>query len=202
MERWWEPWLDDARQWCRGRSPWVRAPLLAWGAWILLRHLGSEDYRSLFAGLNLGIHELGHLVLLPLGMTMHMLGGTLAQLAAPLVGVLMFLRQRDYFAVTFAFLWLGTNLFEIAVYAGDARARELPLVSPFAGEPLHDWHYLLSKLGLLEWDGVVAGMFRFGGALSILAFVAAGAWLLVQMWRPPEPDVPPWEELSTYRRGR
>lgn len=205
MGRWWEAWLDDARDWCRGRNPWLRAPVLVWGIWVLLQHLRSGDYRSIFAGLNLGIHELGHLLFLPLGMTMHMLGGTLAQLAAPVLSVWMFLRQRDYFAVAFAFLWLGTNLFEIAAYAGDARTRDLPLVSPFAGEPLHDWHHLLSKVGLLQWDGIIAGMFRLGGVVSIVAFLVAGTWLVIQMRRPPEPelelDPQNWEAWLASRRG-
>lgn len=194
--------LEDARAWCRGRSPWVRAPLLAWGAWMLLQHLRSDAYRSLFAGLNLGIHELGHVVALPLGMTMHMLGGTLAQVAAPLVGVWMFLRQRDYFAVSFALAWLGTNLFEVAAYAGDARARALPLVSPFAGEPLHDWHFLLSKAGLLGWDGAIAFVLRLGGVTAFVAFLVGGTWLLVQMRRPAGTEAPLSEELELRRWGR
>jgi hypothetical protein len=135
-------------------------------------------------------------------MTAHMLGGTLAQVAAPLAGVWMFLRQRDYFAVSFALAWLGTNLFEIAAYAGDARARALPLVSPFAGEPLHDWHFLLSKAGLLGWDGAIAFVLRLGGVAAFIAFLVGGTWLLVQMRLPAGTEAPPSEELELRRWGR
>ena len=33
----------------------------------------------------------------------------------------MFWKQRDLFAIAVAFAWLGTNLFEVATYAADAR---------------------------------------------------------------------------------
>jgi len=173
----------DARAWCQGRNWLVRAPLVAWGAWILLHHLRSPDYASFFAGLNLGIHELGHVVFMPLGQTMGVLGGSLAQVLAPLASCLVFLRQRDWFAISFCFLWLGASLFELARYVGDARALELPLVSPFGGDPIHDWHYLLAGAGLLRWDGTFAMLLRACAAASILVFLAAALWLLVQMAR-------------------
>jgi len=175
---------EDAKAWCEGRSWLVRAPLVAWGAWILLNHLRSTEYASLFAGLNLGIHELGHVVFMPFGQTMGVLGGSLAQVLAPIASVAVFLRQRDWFAISFCFLWLGSSLFELARYVGDARALELPLVSPFGGDPIHDWHFLLGNAGLLRWDATFAALLRLGAAASIVAFLAAAVWLLLCMARP------------------
>lgn len=174
---------EDAKAWCEGRSWIARAPLLAWGGWILVHHLRSPDYASLFAGLNLGIHELGHIVFAIFGRTMGVAGGSLAQVLAPLAAVLVFLRQRDWFAISFAFLWLGASLFELARYVGDARAMELPLVSPFGGDPIHDWHFLLSRAGLLRWDGTFEALLRAGATASIVVFLIAGGWLLLSMAR-------------------
>ncbi len=187
--------VHDARAWCAGRSWPLRAPLLIWALWILSHHLRDPGYSSLFGGLNLGIHELGHVLLRPLGLTAHVLGGTLAQLLAPLASTLMFWRQRDYFAISFCFLWLGTNLFDVARYAGDARTLELPLLSLGMGEPIHDWHYLLSEAGLLRFDLVIERLLRLAGATSILLFLLAGGALLLRMRASPDraPALPPWQ---------
>jgi hypothetical protein len=185
---------DDARAWALGRNPWIRLPILLWLAWILLHHLTDPDYASLIAGLNLGIHELGHFVFAPFGEFLTAAGGTLLQCIVPIVGAIMFLRQRDWFAITFATGWLATNFFNIAPYVADARARELPLVSPGAGDPIHDWYYLLGRLHLLHADTVIGSLFQMAGTLTMAASIAAATWLLVIMLRSrgstPAPQLP------------
>ncbi len=180
--------LEGARAWARGRNPWIRLPLLAWFGYILVRHLGDPDYESLFGGLNLVIHEAGHLVFGWFGEFPGVAGGTILQLSAPLIAALVFWRQRDRFAVAVAACWLSTNLFNVARYAGDARVQELPLVSPTSGDPIHDWHYMLGRLGLLTWDTAIAGALRRLAVVTMLAGLAAGAWLLWQMIRLPGDD--------------
>ena len=71
---------------------------------------------------------------------------------------------------------------ELAIYIADARAQQLDLVG-LTPDPLHDWHYLLSRMGLLNFDGTIAFATR-GLAFVILAGSAAlGIWLLVSMAR-------------------
>lgn len=160
---------------------WARAPLLLWMAWIWAHHVSDPLYQSLIKGLNLGIHELGHIVF-GFGDFISIAGGTLLQCGVPLVGMAMFARQRDPFAVCFAFGWLGTNFMDVAVYAGDARAMELPLVSPFAGdEILHDWNWMLGRLGWLVHDQAVAVFFRLLGHASFAVCLGGGAWVLWKM---------------------
>lgn len=175
--------FGSAREWAAGRSPWARLILWIYLAWVFFHHLGDPLYKSWFGGLNLGIHELGHVLTVPLGMFIHMSAGTLAQCLAPLISAVIFYRQRDYFAVGFASGWLGINLFEVATYAGDAVVRELPLVSPFAGVPIHDWNYLLGKLGLLDQATAVATLFRLGGSVFFLTGLAITIWLITVMLR-------------------
>jgi hypothetical protein len=180
--------LSDSVEWSRGRFWWWRLPLLLSFAWILVHHLRDAEYQSLFGGLNLGIHELGHAIFMFLGRFLCTAAGSFTQCLVPVISMLMFYRQRDYFAIAVSFGWLGTNLFGVATYVGDARAQDLPLVSPFGGEPEHDWFYLLNTLGILEYDTTLAFLFQVAAALSMLVCLGWGGFLLWKMVRPGPPQ--------------
>jgi len=186
---------DDAATWCAGRSWLVRLPLLAWFAYILVRHWADPMYQSLFKPLNLGIHEWGHPLFAFLGSFMTAAGGTLLQCLAPVFSAAMFVRQRDYFAIAVCFAWLSTSFFDVATYAGDARAMQLPLVTPGGGggfiEDMHDWHNMLGRMGMLAWDGTIALLFRVAGSVSMLAALAGGVWLCWRMFRTRGEMLPP-----------
>ena len=172
-----------ARDWAAGRNPWIRLPLALWVAWMFWNHLRDPDYASLIAGLNLGIHELGHIVFSPFGDFLGAAGGTPLQCIIPLIAMLLFRRQNDWFALSFAIAWLGSNFYAIAPYAADARARELPLLSIGSGDPIHDWYFMLSSLHALPHDQLIGSLFRFAGTLCFLASLASAAWLLAIMLR-------------------
>jgi hypothetical protein len=173
--------FDDARQSAAGKLWQPRALLLAICCWIFWRHLQNPLYGGIVKGLNLAIHELGHVVFGFLGDFMAIAGGTILQLAIPLVGFWMFYRQRDYFAIAVALCWLGTNFFDVAAYAADARAGQLPLVSIGGGDPEHDWFIMLAETNLLYYDKVIGGLFRGLGILSFGAGLTFGIWVLNQM---------------------
>ncbi|MGE5308267.1 MAG: hypothetical protein ACM3OC_04215 [Deltaproteobacteria bacterium] len=175
---------DEALEWCKGKSWLVRLPLLLFFAYILLRHLADPAYASIIAPLDLGIHELGHLVFSLLGQDVQVAGGTILQLAVPVYAVFNFHSQRDFFGIAMSFGWISANLFEVARYAGDARALQLPLVSLFGGESVvHDWEYMLEKLRLLQADAVIACGIRVLGAITFLLCMVLGSWLLWNMYR-------------------
>jgi hypothetical protein len=96
----------------------------------------------------------------------------------------MFARQPDYFAVAFGGTWLATNLYNVAAYMADARDLDLPLVNVGGGEADHDWNFILSAVGLLPWDTVLAAVVRVLAFLAAWGSVAAGAWMLWCMARP------------------
>ena len=179
----WHSLGEDIENWCQGRIWYGRALLLLWFAWIGIEHLRDPLYTSLFGGLNLGIHEAGHLVFRFDGEFLMVAGGTILQLAAPLVAAIMFLRQPDYFALSACGAWLSTNLYNVATYMADARAMELPLVSLGGGDAIHDWHYMLSHLSLLSWDARFASFTRFLAFLAMWGSIAFGAWMLWKMAR-------------------
>lgn len=177
-------WLAaDARAWSVGRNPWVRLPLILWGCFVLARVLTHAQSFTPFDWLNLGIHELGHVLTVFFGQFIHVVSGSIAQVAVPVGSIFMFVRQRDYFGAAFCLCWLAESLLHLSHYIGDARDRVLPLASLFQGEPLHDWHFLLSTLGLLPWTRTIAGAAWVLALLSVAAYLVLGSWLLWRMAR-------------------
>jgi hypothetical protein len=125
---------------------------------------------------NLAFHEAGHLVYGIFGRTAALYGGTLGQLTFPTLTALSFLWRRDAVATALCGAWFFENLFNIARYAADARARSLPLVG--GGE--HDWFNILARWGALHADARVASTFRLIGWLGLATL---WAWLGWRWWR-------------------
>lgn len=173
---------DDIAEWCDGKS-WIwRAILLTFLAWMGLGYLRDPLAWGMFSGINLGIHELGHMIFMPLGEFMYVFGGTLTQIAVPVIaGYLLYSSQRDYFGVSVAGVWLSMAIFEAAAYVGDARSQALNLVSPGGGEPQHDWTYLLSAMGLLEQDVQIMMVLRGIAGTVLVLSVIFGALLCLRM---------------------
>lgn len=168
----------DARDWAQGR-PWLaRALLLLVCAWLFYRHAQDPMYGGIVKGLNLAIHEIGHVLFGFAGDFIGIAGGTILQLAVPVLAAWLFYRQRDFFAIGIALCWLGTSFFDVAVYAADARAGELPLVSLGGGDPEHDWFIMLAETDLLNHDRTVGAVFRAFGIISFMAGLGFGAWLV------------------------
>ena len=174
-------WREEFTTWARGRLWWARAPLLVLAAWQLLMWFDDPDRWTVFFGLNLGIHEAGHLLTKSFGTFVCALAGSAFQCAAPLVAALIFLRQRDFFAITMCLTWLASNLFYVAGYVADASAMALPLLSVGGGEVFHDWNTLLEMLGLLGTEGFISGCLNLVAYACAIAGVASGAWVLRQM---------------------
>lgn len=177
-------------EWAAGRSWLVRAPVLAWLGWLLTRYWDDRSYFSIWHGINLGFHEAGHVLFSPFGWTLGVAGGTLLELAIPVVAGALLYRQRDWFGVAVAACWLGIVCFEVATYAGDARTLALPLVSPFGspGAAGHDWANLLRHWGLLQHTDLIAATWEWAGRLVMAAGIAFGAWTLWLMARPGTPS--------------
>ena len=138
-----------------------------------LTHQGDG---SLLDGVDLAIHETGHLVFGPFGEFIGFAGGTIFQLLMPALFVGYFVRRGDHYAASAALWWIAQNCGNIAVYVADARTQELPLVG--GGE--HDWEYLLGRLGLIARDHAIA---RGITSVGYLLLFAATAWGLAAAGR-------------------
>ncbi len=176
--------FDEAKAWARGRHWQPRALLLLVCVWIFYQHLRDPLYGGIVKGLNLAIHEIGHVLFGFFGDFIGIAGGTLLQLAAPIAAGWLFYRQRDFFAIAVALCWLGTNFFDVAAYAADARAGDLPLVGIGAADPEHDWFIMLAETDLLYQDERIGAFFKWLGILSFAGGLGFGTWTLTQMRRP------------------
>jgi hypothetical protein len=174
--------MNQAQEWCQGRNGYVRIPLWIFFAVIFFKQLSSSEYASILQPLNLGVHECGHLIFSWAGQFLSVLGGTFMEAAAPFAGIWNFYRQRDYFALTLCFGWLSTVLFDVARYVGDARAMQIPLVSPFGVDTvIHDWNYLLTNMGILAWDKSISSIILGFAVIAMLLCLWASGWILWRM---------------------
>jgi len=163
------------------------AALLAWLAWIAFRD--DLGYVPLLSDIDLAVHEFGHMLFMPfgiqfLGSTMVILGGSLIQVAFPLVFFGYFWRKqddgrrRDLFAAMVCLWWSGINLLSVAIYCADSRAGQLMLLDGSTGQESdgHDWNNLLTRWGLLAHDTAIARWMR------AIAFVVCVGSIIVAIW--------------------
>ncbi|NOZ23985.1 MAG: hypothetical protein GXP25_23150 [Planctomycetes bacterium] len=179
------------------RPSWqLRIPMVLIMLWIGYRvgfSRTSGQAHSVFSGIDLGIHELGHVVTCWLPNLLCALAGTVAQCVAPLIAAFSFFRKGILFETCFCIWWSGENMICSSYYIADAKSMDLPLVTPFGGEAHHDWNYILRTVGLLRWDTTLAFFVRAGGTLLVLGGIAAGIAVLWAMRerdlgrRPPGP---------------
>ena len=138
---------------------------LPYVVWLVFAY----DYHFL-DGVNLAFHEAGHLFLSFGGQTLHMLGGTLGQLFFPAACAVHFLRSDRPFEATLMGVWGAESLMNVARYLGDAQAQALPLV----GGHIHDWNWLLSRMGILgACHGIALVLHLLASALAVAALAAA-----------------------------
>jgi hypothetical protein len=126
----------------------------------------------LIDGVNLVIHEAGHLIFSPLGEFMMIAGGSLFQVIMPALFVGYFCYQTQYYSAALVLFWVGESILNVSVYAGDSLALQLPLLG--GQDSVHDWNYLLSSLNLLPKTAQVAGAIRLLGTL-VIAVAAFGS---------------------------
>src|SRR5688572_24928647 len=159
-----------------------RALLLAYLVYAEVKFLRDPLSNSMFSGITLAFHEMGHLLFSFAGHFIGSLMGSGMQVLIPIVAIVVLHRQEDYFGIAVGGFWLSFSLFELATYIGDARAMDLPLVG-FTSDPEHDWHYLLSTMGLLRFDTFFAVVTRVLATAIGAASLAFAIWLLLVMWK-------------------
>lgn len=139
---------------------------------ILTFKLLNKGSLTILSSLDLILHEAGHLILMPFGQTIHMLGGTIGQLFFPVAFLIYFKKRKDWFASFVMFWWLGENLTDIGIYMADAKTRTLPLLG--GSGSIHDWWWLFDKLNLLNQSTLIGGfVWHTGMVLMFLAIFAA-----------------------------
>ena len=177
--------------WSEDRSSIARAVLMTLLAFLAVCLTINHSCWTPFAALDLVIHEVGHPLFSYFGEWMHYAGGTILQLAVPILAMISMLKQGEYFALPLGGVWFSVNMFEIARYIADTRAQELPLVTlGFAGGEaaeikFTDWEYLLDRIpGLsIEYDTDVALAVRIAAYMLLWGSILLGAWMVLVMFR-------------------
>lgn len=147
-------------------------------AWYVGRPVFNPFHYVFLRDVILATHEAGHVIFMPFGEYVMVLGGSLFQVLLPIVFVAYFWRRGDYYATSIIALWVAFALTDAAVYIGDARSRQLPLLG---GDPAgHDWTFLLVQIGLLEQDRAIARTVR---GIGLMVYWAAVGGALYFAWR-------------------
>ena len=161
--------------------------LLVMGWTVMTMSIGRSQMlpslpHFILSRVNLVFHEAGHIVFLPLGRFMTILGGSLLQVLVPLLCTVAFLtRHLDTFAASVTLWWTGQSLIELAPYINDARAQELMLLGGVTGRDrpgYHDWNNLLTQLGWLEYDHFLAELAHYSGIAVVALSLFWGFYLL------------------------
>ena len=149
----------------------------AFALWTVYFALHGIDWEviigSFLHSVILPFHEFGHILFMPLGSFMTILGGSLFQVLMPLGIMAAFVfKQRNTFGASAALWWAGQSLVDLSPYIADAVQRILPLVGG-AREESHDWGNLLTMTGML---GHAQGIARLCFGMGVLVMLAALAW--------------------------
>lgn len=134
-------------------------------------------------GVNLLIHEAGHVVFMPFGEFIMIAGGSMFQVIMPAAFVGYFYWHKKPFSAAMVLFWVGESVLNVSVYARDAVAMQLPLIK--GQDSIHDWNYLLSATNLLGSTAFIAGIIRLLGTVLI---VAALVWAVRISFNRPEPE--------------
>ncbi|MBR9988999.1 MAG: hypothetical protein KFH98_04540 [Gemmatimonadetes bacterium] len=143
--------------------------IFAFWVWRYMR-----DTEPLLHGSLLIFHEAGHVLFMPFGEFMMVLGGSLFQLMVPAFFVALFAIRRDGYAAAFASLYLAASFAGVAIYIADARAGELPLLGGERSN--HDWTFLLIEMEMLDQDTTIGWYVMRVGKLIFWASLAAGGY--------------------------
>jgi hypothetical protein len=161
------------------------AGVVAFAAWVW-SHI--HDPFGLLHGSLLIFHEAGHVLFMPFGEFMMVLGGSLFQIMVPAFFVGLFALRRDWFGTCFALLYLAASFADVGVYVADARAGELPLLGGERSN--HDWTFLLIEMDLLHRDTLIGAYLKDLAIMLFWPCTIAGAWIGWMGVTPPRSAVP------------
>jgi hypothetical protein len=161
-------------RWVRYAVAAALAATVGWYAFVAHREVPILD---LF---DLGIHEVGHLLLAFAPRAVMFIAGSVAQIMVPLGLAWYFgMRRRDAAGGGFCLAWAGASMWDVSVYVADAPVQALPLIG---GQ--HDWAYLLGPQGwnAMHMSDGIAGFLEFSGAaLAAVGVVVALSGMIAEL---------------------
>jgi hypothetical protein len=160
-------------------------PMARWAAWcwlvfyalFLFQLARGSGFLPMIDLVFVPIHEGGHLLFGYFGHALMIAGGTILQLAVPLMLAAYFSLQRQIAGTVFCLFCFFEQFLPIATYMADARAQQLPLLT--VGDPEfveHDWFAMFNAIGVLEHDTQIAAVVRALGWIGMFGVVAWLVW--------------------------
>jgi len=157
-----------------------------WGWRLYAMDVGEADIMGSFMHLIvLPIHEAGHVLFIPLGRFMTVLGGSLFQVLLPLILMASFVlgfggSRRDNFAASLMLWWAAMSIIDVAPYIWDAFDPKMMLLGGTTGAESdgHDWQNILGDLGLSRKAHLIGELAHKLGLVVMLVAYAWGAVLL------------------------
>jgi hypothetical protein len=118
---------------------------------------------------DLGFHELGHLLFEWAPQLVMAAMGSGTQLLVPIgLAVHFLVVRRDLAGGGLCLAWAATSAYDVAVYVADAPYERLPLIG---GE--HDWAFVLAELRMIDHAGAFAAGLKTLGVFLVLAGIAS-----------------------------
>ncbi len=146
---------------------------------LLVRAFIFGLHVPLLSYVDLGFHELGHMLAIPLGTVIHFLAGSFTQIAVPLgLAVYFWIKVEDRAATALMLGWAATSAQNTSVYVADAPTRALPLIGG-----THDWWFLLGRWDALHLADGLAGMVWVCGLLIGLGGLGTALYPIWPDWR-------------------
>jgi hypothetical protein len=137
---------------------------LAWATFA------THGWIPILSPFDLVVHEIGHVLFAWAPTLLMQMGGSITQVALPLVIAAVFWWRRDDFAVIVLLAWAAESLNNVSIYVADAQNMVLSLVGDDGSGAGHDWHNILETLGWLASTDAIANAVR---SASVLLFVVA-----------------------------
>jgi len=158
----------------------LKALVLFYLLYFAFQILSAQDFYQFaqadyLKNVNIVFHEAGHTVFALFGDFLRTLGGSFLQVFVPLMlAVYFFIWRKEIFSGGVMLFWTGESVIDVSWYIADAQKTLLPLLgNPDGGRAGHDWHYLLSTLGVLDKTDAIAGaVFLSAGLIFLYAFLA------------------------------
>jgi hypothetical protein len=130
---------------------------------------------------NFVTHETGGVLFLFFNQFFFMLGQNIYQSLIPLVFFLYFFRRKVAASWSFCLFWLGDSILQTGNYMKDASSMVLPIVTIWgSGGNDHDWNYIFSQTGLMQYSQNIGGFFWILGAFCIIASIGYLCYLSVE----------------------
>lgn len=138
------------------------------------------------AFINTAIHEWWHILFsFSWNTFLHIAWWTIMQLLIPILIMIWFIKQRDFFWVSVIFSILSINLFGISFYCLDAIKWTAPLLKLFWDRfnYIHDWSYMLIEMWILHKADDISLWIWILAILCYVIFIIYSFILIINRFR-------------------